>query len=66
MERAIGIGGIGGRKARERCGSYGNVEEMLKRKREESGGGKSGEEEVIFRDSIKTPRSPVEEKERGE
>lgn len=35
---------------------------MLKRKREESGGGRGGK--IIFRDSKKIPRLSVEEKER--
>ncbi|CAL1672975.1 unnamed protein product [Lasius platythorax] len=51
-----------GKKAGERRGSYGNVEEMLKRKREDSGERKEGEKDRIFRDNKKTPRSPIEER----
>lgn len=48
---------------RERRGSYGNVEKMLKRKREEGRGGEVKEKE-IFRTSKKTVRSPDIEEER--
>lgn len=45
------------RKARGRSESCGSIEEMWKRKREESGEGKGGKEE-IFKISKKTVRSP--------
>lgn len=53
-KKALGIGGGG---PRERRGSVGNIEEMMKRKREERKE-ESGEGEDIFRKSRKTGKSP--------
>jgi len=53
--RVIGRGAKG---LRERCGSMKNVDEMLKRKREDSKGDSGGEGEDIFKRSNKTYRSP--------
>lgn len=49
------------RKMREKCSSYGNVEEMLTQKKDELMEG--GERErSVFNKSKKMPRSPVKEK----
>lgn len=50
------------KKVRVRSGSMGVLEEMWKRKRERKGGGADEEGKEIFRESKKTPRSPVEAK----
>lgn len=60
MEGILGTGGKKGRKGRERSESVGNIEEMLKRKREEMERSRE-EEEVAFRSNKKTFRSPGEE-----
>lgn len=53
--------GLKGVKGRERCGNYSNVEEMLKRKREDLKEDSDGEGEEGFNRSKKTPRSPQRE-----
>lgn len=54
------------RKVREKCGSYGSIEEMWKRKREESMKEEKGENGGIFNKSRKTQRSPEMGKNREE
>lgn len=71
MDERIKFGERGGKEANERRGSYGNIEEMLRRKREDSEERRKREREgeEIFRDSKKTLRSEkwkrVEENELG-
>jgi len=55
--------GKGTKELRERCGSMGSVEEMLKRKREDIKKDSREEGEDIFKKSNKTYRSP---KKKGE
>lgn len=63
--RAIGKKG---KRGRERCASWGNVAEMMKRKRDElvRRGERETEEDSVIRRSKKTLRSPEKEKGREE
>lgn len=65
MEGKSGNLGKIGTRLGERRSSYGNVEEMLKRKREEKGEEGESVGEGTFSRSKKTPRSPAEEREEG-
>lgn len=66
MEGKNGSLGKAGTLLKERRSSYGNVEEMLKRKREEKGEGEeSGGGGTCFGRSKKTPRSPMGKGEGG-
>ncbi|EZA49486.1 hypothetical protein X777_12280 [Ooceraea biroi] len=51
---------------RDRYRSEGNIADMLKRKRELLKEGSGGEEDEVFKESKKTPRSPGDRKEGGE
>lgn len=60
MEGKAGILGAAGIRRRERSDSCGRIDEMMKRKREEKGGGIGEEETSPFRRSKRTTRSPKE------